>query len=108
MKFLVTAEPEPGMLMPEQVAVLAEKAILPSLETLAKWEADGEVIGGVPAGYRGVVFLIEAATGEEIGDKLTALPFWRVNRWKVTPLQSFDSAVARQVGVLNQAKAEIS
>ena len=93
------------MLMPEQVAVLAEGAILPSLETLAKWEADGAVVGGVPAGYRGVAFLIEAATGEEIGEKLASLPFWRINRWKVTPLQSFESAVARQVGVLEQAKA---
>lgn len=105
MKFLVTAEPEAGMLMPEQVALLAERAILPSLEQLAKLEADGEVVGGVPAGYRGVAFLMEATTAEEIGDKLTALPFWRINRWTVTPLQSFQSAVARQIGVLEQARA---
>lgn len=63
MKFLVTAEPEPGMLMPEQVALLAERAILPSLEALAKLEADGQVAGGVPAGSRGVAFLMEAASG---------------------------------------------
>ena len=105
MKFLVTAEPEPGMLLPEQVATLAEHAIIPSLETLAKWEADGAVVGGVPAGYRGVAFLVEATTGEEIGEKLSSLPFWRVNRWTVTPLQSFESAVARQVAVLGRAKA---
>lgn len=105
MKFLVTAEPEPGILLPAQVATLAEHAILPSLETLAKWEADGRVAGGVPAGSRGVAFLIEAGSGEEIGELLTSLPFWRINRWNVTPLQSFESAVTRQHGVLEQAKA---
>lgn len=38
MKFPVTAEPEPGMLLPEQIAALAEHAIIPSLETLAEWK----------------------------------------------------------------------
>ena len=93
------------MLLPEQIAYYAEHAVLPSLETLAKWQADGRVAGGVPAGYRGVAFLIDAASADELGELLTALPFWRINRWSVTPLQSFDSAVVRQQGVLDRAKA---
>ncbi|HET9442013.1 MAG TPA: hypothetical protein VFO65_01750 [Acidimicrobiales bacterium] len=58
----------------------------------------------MPAGYRGVAFLTEAGSAEELGEMLTGLPFWRINRWTVTPLQSFDSALARQQGVLDRAR----
>jgi hypothetical protein len=62
MQYLVTMEyVEPGPLFPaRQLGQMVEESILPSFDLLATLQADGKVLaGGVPAGSRTAVFIIE-------------------------------------------------
>jgi len=78
MQFLVIGEStETGPLLPaEQVVTLLEQRVLPSLEMLDKWEAEGRVRGGVFPGERRGAHILEAASPEEANQVLTSLPFW--------------------------------
>jgi len=109
MQFLVVGKyTEPGTLLSEdRLPALINDRVLPSLETLAQWEEKGEAIkaGGVFAGERVATFVLEASSGEEIGQLLTSLPFWHDLTWDVTPLQSFRTAIERETHVLEQAQA---
>lgn len=107
MLYLVTGEfVEVGaMLPPEQLAGIIEQAALPSLEMLAQWEEEGKGKGGVFAGERTGVFVLEAASSEEVGQLLASLPFWGLLKWHVRPLQSFRSALERDRAVVEPIKA---
>jgi hypothetical protein len=94
-----------AMLTPEQVAHLLEQAVLPSLETLAQWEEQGKIHGGVFAGERETAFVLNAASSEEVGQLLTSLPFWALMKWHVRPLQSMRSAIERERASLERLKA---
>lgn len=108
-KYLVTGEwVEAGALLPpEQMALIGEQVLLPSLEMLARWEEDGRISGGVFAGERAEVFVLEGASGEEVGDLLASLPFWGLVRWHVRPLQSFRSCHERDRRVTEHLKANL-
>lgn len=97
MRFLVTAAfiDSGALLPPEVLGSLAEHAILPSLEMLAKWEKEGKIQGGVYAGQRAGAFVVDASSNEEVGTLLASLPFWGLVNWHVTPLQSWASALER-------------
>lgn len=88
------------------IAVIRER-VVPSLEVCADWaEKEGKIkAGGVFAGLRTAAFVMEADTGEEIGQRLTSLPFWHDLTWEVTPLQSFRSAAERETRVCDQVEA---
>jgi len=105
MRFFVTGDYiETGALLsPEQLAPLAQHAILPSLQMLAKWEQDGKIRGGVLAGERAGVFVVEAASHEELGALLASLPFWGLIKWHVTPLQSWASTIERDSAAMLRA-----
>jgi hypothetical protein len=49
--------------------------------------------------------LMEAASAEEVGERLASLPFWGMLKWRVTPLQSTRSAIARERGVAERLGA---
>ena len=51
------------------------------------------VLGGLFAGQRAGVIIIEVASGEELSSWMQRLPFWAQNTWEVIPLQSFQSGV---------------
>lgn len=97
MQFLVTSEwVELGALLaPEDIVAVEDRAILPSLEVLAQWEDAGTIRGGVFAGERAGMMVVEAESAEQLGDVLSSLPFWGLVRWQVRPLQSFRSALER-------------
>lgn len=107
MRFFITGEYiEAGALLsPEHLAALAQNVILPSLQILAKWEQEGKIKGGVLAGERAGVFIVEAASHEEIGELLASLPFWGLIKWHVTPLQSWASTVERDRAAFLRAAA---
>ena len=73
---------------------LWEQMVRPSLETLSKM-ADDKKIGGVFAGQRRGVVIIDEASHEEVGSISANLPFWSRLGWNVTPLQSYRSTVER-------------
>lgn len=67
---------------------------------LKDWEDNKKVIGGLFAGQRAGVILIEQASCEELSIMLQSLPFWGTNTWEVIPLQMFQSGtedVKRQI-----------
>ena len=109
MLFLVTAKfVEAGPLLPPEGFVqLLDQTILPSVETMAQWEEEGRIRGGVFSGQREGGFTIEADSAEELGQLLSSLPFWGVLKWDVKPLQSFRSVVERERGVRDQVQAAL-
>ena len=60
--------------------------------------------GGLPVGDRAFVFIIEAASNEELDQLLRSIPAWGVLKWKVTPLQSFSGRAAQEREVVKQLK----
>lgn len=110
MKFFVTGEfVEVGALLPpDQLVALVETTIIPSVEMLAQWERDGRLVGGAIAGSRTGIFIIEASSSEELGEMLSTLPFWGMIKWDVHPLQSAESVVSRERGVVERVRQATS
>jgi hypothetical protein len=82
-----------GPVNPADAVMLFENVILPSIEMSKEWEEKKMVVGGLYAGQRAGVLIIEASTGEELSSWLQRLPFWSLNTWEIIPLQSFQSGV---------------
>lgn len=82
-----------GPVNPADAVMLFENVILPSIEMSKEWEEKKMVVGGLFAGQRAGVLIIEASTGEELSSWLQRLPFWSLNTWEIIPLQSFQSGV---------------
>jgi hypothetical protein len=76
----------------EQVAFL-EAIVIPSLQALKASEDSGKIRGGGLSGRRGVAFVVDAASNEELGDMLRLLPVWGTAEVDVTPLESFEHFV---------------
>ncbi|MBI4552749.1 MAG: hypothetical protein HY710_10845 [Candidatus Latescibacteria bacterium] len=108
MLYLVTGEyvEVGGVLPPEQVAANLEQVVLPSLAMIATWVETGKAKGGVFAGERAGVFVLEAASNEEVGQLLASLPFWGLVKWHVRPLQTWRSAIERDRSVVQHLKAK--
>ncbi len=90
---------ETGPLPPQQMAQLLERAIIPSMEALAKMEEEKKILaGGGIVGVRAGVGIMEVASNEELSRTLVSLPFWGLMKVEVTPLQTFEekAAEARQ------------
>lgn len=85
-----------------------ETVIHPSLEALEKAVGARMVTGGVIAGVRTGVFILEASSHEEVGMYLRNLPFWGAMKWTVFPIQSFKSAVEQDKASFKQARAMMS
>lgn len=97
MKYLVIGDfIDPGpMMAPPQVVQMMEHAILPSLDMLAKWEADKRITGGIYVGDRKGVFIVDAESNEEVDKLIQSLPFWGLLKWTVSPLQTFSGRAAQ-------------
>ena len=108
MRYLVTGEQsiEIGLLPPQQMAQLLEWVILPTVEVAVKLEADKKIAaGGLFAGGRNGVMIVEAASHEELEQLLMSLPAWGLFKWNVTPLVSFKDRLAQTRRLLEQLKA---
>lgn len=93
MQYLVEAENIDGLVQMKDVPDYVNSLVLPSYELLIKLEKDGKIKGGLIAGQRAGVFVIEADSNDDLGKKLRSFPFWGMVKWKTTPLQSFQSAL---------------
>jgi muconolactone delta-isomerase len=108
MQYLVTMEfVEPGPLFPaQQLGQMVEESILPSFELLATLQADGKVLaGGVPTGSRTAVFIIEAASHDELDQLVEGIPWWGVMKTTVAPLQEFSKRAANDRALLERIKS---
>ena len=85
-----------------------ETVVHPSLEAADKFVREKKITGGVIAGVREGVFILEAPSNEEVGMFLRNLPFWGAMKWTVSPIQSFKSAVEQDKASFKQARAMMS
>ena len=61
-----------------------------SVEALDKLREQGKIVaGGVPAGQKKHVFIVEAASNDEVTELVQGLPFWILHQWEITPLESW-------------------
>lgn len=102
MKYLVEAENNDNIIKMENVGDYLNHVVIPSYEELLKMEQAGKLSGGLVAGERAGAFVIDAESNEDLGGILRKLPFWGMVEWKITPLQSFESAL-EQDGAIAKA-----
>jgi hypothetical protein len=97
MKYLVVGSGGPGFGSPEEAAHILANIILPSFDALIKLEKSRKILaGGLPVGDRAFVFILEAASNEEVDQMLRNIPMWGSLDWEVTPLQSFSGRAAQE------------
>jgi hypothetical protein len=105
MKYLVTGSEGPGFATPEEAVEILEEVVLPTFDVLMKLEAQKKIAaGGLPVGDRAFIFIVEAASNEELDRLLRSIPAWGVLEWHVTPLQSFAGRAAQERDVVKQFK----
>ncbi len=90
MQFLVTTDhfggPPPS---PEHLGPLLE-TVANSLDTLVRLQEERKILaGGVPAGQKRQVFIVEAASIDEVTELVHRLPFWMAHKWEITPLENW-------------------
>jgi hypothetical protein len=104
-KYLVMGSNGPTGTTIEDMIELLEDLVLPGFEALMKLESENTLIaGGVPVSERGVVFIVDVPSNEELDQILRALPFWGILEWQVTPLQSFEGRAFQDRRMIQQMK----
>lgn len=93
MQYLIEAENIDGLIPMKDVPDYISHIVVPSYENLIKLESENKIKGGLLAGQRAGAFIMDASSPEELGKTLRSIPFWGMVKWKVTPLQSFKSAL---------------
>jgi muconolactone delta-isomerase len=74
----------------DQLTELIKGAILPSVESLTKLQAQGKVVsGGYPIGRPAIVLLVDTQSEEELYEILKGLPLWEQTEAEITPMQGF-------------------
>lgn len=96
MKYLVQASEAPLSLSLQKAVQVLQRLVLPSMDRMIRMEERNQILaGGLPVGDRAFVFIIEAASNEELDEILTALPVWGSMKWQVIPLEPFALRAAR-------------
>ncbi|HEU4824013.1 MAG TPA: muconolactone Delta-isomerase family protein [Nitrososphaeraceae archaeon] len=95
MLYLITGEwiEDPTVSL-QEYATLWDQMVRPSLEALSNM-VDEKKTGGVFAGQRAGVLILDVSSHEEVGRFLASLPFFSRIKWNVTPLQSYRSTIER-------------
>ena len=105
MRYLVTGSEGPGFASAKEALEVLEKGVLPTFDVPTKLEAEKKIVaGGLPVGDRAFVFIVEAASNEELDQILRRIPAWGVFKWHVTPLQSFAGRAAQERDVVKQLR----
>ena len=98
MLYLVKTDSYPGFgpqVPPEQIVPLAQQEVIPTMEALVKLRQEGKILaGGVPAGDRAHIFIVDAASNDEVTELIQSLPLWGRHVWDVTPLESWEHHAA--------------
>ncbi|WP_221249088.1 muconolactone Delta-isomerase family protein [Desulfuromonas versatilis] len=85
-----------------------ERTILPSFDALIRLEEQKKILaGGLPLGDRAFVFIVEAASNEEVDRMLRTIPMWGALKWSVTPLQSFAGRAGQEREIVEQIKKSL-
>jgi len=105
MKYLVYGSGGPGFESQEEAAAILKELILPTFDQLIEMEKQKQILaGGLPVGDRAFVFIVEAASNEEMDAMLRKLPAWGVLDWEVTALQSFSGRADQERSIVKGRK----
>ncbi len=97
MQYLVSAAEGPGFASPQEVLRTLEDMVLPLFEALRRLETGHRILaGGIPVGDRALVFIVEAASHDEVDRLVRNLPMWGLFKWDVMPLQTFAGRAAQE------------
>jgi hypothetical protein len=97
MHYLVSASEGPGYASPEETLKVLEDLVLPLFESLMRLEAEKKILaGGVPLGDRAVVFIVDAASHDEVDRILRSIPMWGLFKWDVIALETFAGRAAQE------------
>jgi len=106
MKYLVVGSEGPGFATPEAAVAMLENVVLPGLDALTKLEAEKRILaGGVGVGERAVAFIADAPSNEKLDRLLREIPMWGILKWKVTPLEGFDTRATEERQAVARLKA---
>ncbi len=93
---VVDADP---LLPIDRFADLVKKAILPSLEALAKLQEKGKILtGGYPIGERHIVLIVEAESEEELQAMFEDLPISDIAKVNSTRMKSLQELREEDIG----------
>lgn len=99
---------DPGVLAsPESVVKSTESLVFPSLAMLEGWMKDGKATGGIVVGEKEGVFILNAASNDEVDRMIQSLPFWGLLHWEVTPLLTVGERLSREKEMIAQMKARM-
>lgn len=71
MKYLAIGSDGPGFASPEEAVAILEKMVLPSFDGFIKLEKRKKILaGGLPVGERALVFIVDAASNEELDKRV--------------------------------------
>jgi len=105
MRYLVMGSNGPTGTTAEDMLELLEDLVVPGFEALIRLESENTILaGGVPVSERGVAFIIDVPSNEELDQILRGLPFWGILEWQVTPLQSFEGRAFQERRMIQQLK----
>ncbi|KTD53547.1 hypothetical protein Lsan_3957 [Legionella santicrucis] len=105
MMYLVTASQGPGFASNEETIAVLENGILATFDMLIQLERMKKIIaGGVLVGDRAFSFILDASSNDEVDQLLREIPGWGVLKWKVVPLQSFQSRANQERNLLTELK----
>jgi hypothetical protein len=97
MHYLVSASEGHGFVSPEETLKALEDLVLPLFESLMRLEAEKKILaGGVPLGDRAVVFIVDAASHDEVDRMLRSIPMWGLFKWDVIALETFAGRAAQE------------
>ncbi|MFA4903352.1 MAG: hypothetical protein WC600_11500 [Desulfobaccales bacterium] len=97
MHYLVSASEGPGYASPEETLKGLEDLVLTLFESLMRLEAEKKILaGGVPLGDRAVVFIVDAASHDEVDRILRSIPMWGLFKWDVSALETFAGRAAQE------------
>ncbi len=103
MMYLVVGSGGPGFASPEEAVEVLEKIIIPSFDQLMKLEKKKKILaGGLPVGDRAFVFIMEAASNEELDRMLREIPVWGLLDWEVTALQTVAGRAAQERSIVKE------
>ncbi len=106
MKYLVIGSEGPGFCSDEEAVDVLESVIIPAFDELLDLEHEGVIVGGLPVGDRGFIFIADAESHDDLDRMLRSLPIWGVLEWEITPLQDFDARARQERAILKSLKAE--
>jgi muconolactone delta-isomerase len=108
MKYLVTMEliGTPPVASPKELVQWLEQVVIPSEEAMLKLEAEKKILaGGDLCGRRGMAFIAEAASNEELSQLLESIPEWSLLEVEVTPLDDTEKRLEQVRQSLEHLKA---